>query len=37
MKDKIPIFKTWNEWYVLVIALLIVLIIFFIWVTKYFA
>jgi len=37
MKEKIPLFKTWNQWYALVIALLLVLIGCFIWLTKYFA
>ena len=35
--DKIPFFKTWTQWYVLVIVFLIVLIILFKLFTNYFA
>jgi hypothetical protein len=35
--DKIPFFKSWTQWYVLVIAFLIVLIILFKLFTNYFA
>lgn len=39
MKDNnnIPLFKKWNYWYVFVIAVLIVLIILFYWITKVFS
>ncbi len=36
-KEKIPLFTTWNRWYFFVIAVLVLLIIFFAWFTKYFA
>ncbi|MGN6400464.1 MAG: hypothetical protein ACTHMD_08425 [Flavisolibacter sp.] len=36
-KDKIPLLKTWTQWYVLVIVFLIVLIILFYLFTKTFA
>jgi hypothetical protein len=36
-KDKAPLFKTWSQWYALVIGFLIVLILFFYWLTKTFA
>ena len=32
--DKIPLFKTWNHWYVFVLAFLVVLIILFSLFTK---
>lgn len=35
--DKIPIFKTWTQWYVFVIAFLILLIILFSIFTKTFS
>jgi len=36
-KDKVPLFKSWTSWYVLVIAFLFVLIILFYLLTKTFA
>jgi hypothetical protein len=36
-KDKVPLFKSWTQWYALVIGVLIVLIILFYWLTKTFA
>lgn len=36
-KDKIPLFKTWTQWYVFVIAFLILLIILFYLFTKTFS
>jgi hypothetical protein len=35
--DKVPLFKTWTQWYVLVVAVLFVLIILFKLFTNYFA
>ena len=35
--DKIPLFKTWNQWYVFVLAFLVVLIILFSLFTKAFS
>jgi hypothetical protein len=36
-KDKVPLFRSWTQWYVLVIGFLILLIILFYWLTKTFA
>jgi len=36
-KDKVPLFKTWTQWYVFVIAFLILLIILFYIFTKTFS
>lgn len=36
-KDYIPLFKSWNQWYLFVIGFLVVLIVLFYWLTKYFA
>jgi hypothetical protein len=36
-KDKIPLFKAWTHWYVLVIGVLVLLIVLFYWLTKTFA
>ena len=36
-KDKVPLFKSWNYWYVLVIVFLIVLIFLFYFLTKAFS
>lgn len=36
-KDKLPLFKSWTHWYVLVLGFLIVLILLFYWLTKTFA
>jgi len=36
-KDKVPLFKSWTHWYVLVISFIILLIILFYWMTKTFA
>jgi len=36
-KEKIPLFKTWTQWYVFVIAFLVLLIVSFYFLTKYFA
>jgi len=35
--DKIPLFKTWNQWYVFVIAFLVLLIVLFSLFTKTFS
>jgi hypothetical protein len=35
--EKIPLFKKWSYWYILVFAVLIALIIFFNWFTKHFS
>lgn len=35
--DKIPLFKNWKNWYVLVIAFLVILIIAFYFFTQYFS
>jgi hypothetical protein len=35
--DKIPLFKTWNRWYVFVIAFLVLLVILFSVFTKTFS
>ena len=35
--DKIPVFKSWRQWYFFVIAFLVLLIIFFNFFTKYFS
>lgn len=32
--DKTPLFKSWNDWYAFVVLALLVLIIFFYWLTK---
>jgi hypothetical protein len=38
MKDnKAPLFGTWTGWYILVAAVLVMLILFFYWLTKRFA
>jgi hypothetical protein len=36
-KDKIPLFKTWRQWYIFVVLVLLVQIIIFYWITEYFA
>jgi hypothetical protein len=36
-KDKVPLFKNWKHWYMLVIGVLILLIVLFYWLTKTFA
>lgn len=36
-KEKIPLFKNWNGWYILVLLVLIGLIVFFQWLTKTYA
>jgi len=36
-KNKIPLFSSWRRWYLFVIMALLLLIIFFVWFTKYFA
>ena len=36
-EDKSPLFKSWNYWYMLVIAFLLLLITFFYLFTKYFS
>jgi uncharacterized membrane protein YqiK len=33
----IPLFKKWSNWYMLVVLVLVALIIFFAWFTKYFS
>jgi hypothetical protein len=37
MKENIPFFKTWTQWYVFVILFLVVLIVVFWLFTKYFS
>ncbi len=37
MKKDIPLLKSWKQWYALVLALLIILIFVFMWLTKYFS
>lgn len=36
-EDKVPLFKKWSTWYILVISFLVLQIIFFSLFTKYFA
>jgi hypothetical protein len=36
-EEKIPLFKKWSHWYALVVAVLVVLIVFFFWFTKRFS
>lgn len=36
-KEKIPLFNNWRYWYVLVTVVLIALILFFNWFTRYFS
>jgi len=36
-KENIPLFKSWKQWYILLIVVLLALIIFFSWFTKYFS
>jgi hypothetical protein len=33
-KENVPVFRSWTQWYVFVIAVLALLIIFFYWLTK---
>jgi hypothetical protein len=35
--DKVPLFRTWTQWYVFVIVLLIIMIVFFYYFTNYFS
>jgi hypothetical protein len=35
--SKLPLFKTWNQWYVFVLAFLALLIACFVWITNYFS
>lgn len=35
--DKVPFFKSWNQWYLFVIFFLVLLIVFFYLFTKYFS
>lgn len=35
--DKVPLFKKWGRWYLLVIAFLVLLIVLFYFFTKYFS
>ena len=35
--DKVPLFKSWKQWYFFVIIVLVVLIILFYFFTKYFS
>ena len=35
--DKVPLFKTWNQWYVFLVVFLLILIFLFYWFTKFFA
>jgi hypothetical protein len=34
---RVPLFKSWNGWYAALIAVLLLLIVFFSWFTKYFS
>lgn len=36
-QEKVPLFKTWGRWYVLVIGFLVLLILFFNFLTKHFS
>ena len=36
-EDKVPLFKKWSYWYVLVMGFLFLLIVFFYFFTKYFS
>jgi hypothetical protein len=36
-KEKIPLFKSWKGWYILVLAVLLALVLFFEWITKTYA
>jgi Mg2+ and Co2+ transporter CorA len=36
-KDKVPLFKKWSYWYALVIGFLLLLILFFNFLTKHFS
>lgn len=36
-KDKVPLFKSWTGWYILVLSFLVVLIVLFYLLTKTFA
>ncbi|HKP31342.1 MAG TPA: hypothetical protein VJT83_01375 [Chitinophagaceae bacterium] len=36
-EDKIPVFKKWSHWYVLLIVYLVALIVFFHFFTQYFS
>lgn len=36
-KEQAPLFKKWRYWYILLVAVLLGLIIFFTWLTKYFS
>lgn len=36
-KEKVPLFRTWNQWYGFVIGFLVALIVFFYLFTKFFS
>jgi len=36
-EDKVPVFKKWGHWYVLVIGFLLLCIVFFYFLTKHFS
>ncbi|HRH59025.1 MAG TPA: hypothetical protein PL045_00535 [Chitinophagaceae bacterium] len=36
-KENIPLFKKWTHWYLLLVIVLLALIVFFSWFTKYFS
>lgn len=36
-EERPPVFKSWNAWYLIVVAVLVLLIILFIYFTKYFS
>ena len=36
-ENKIPLFRTWRQWYAFVLIVLGMLILFFVWFTKLFA
>jgi hypothetical protein len=36
-KEKIPLFKSWTQWYAVVVAFLVALVVFFYFFTKYFS
>ncbi len=37
IKEKVPVFHSWNQWYAFVILVLVVLIVLFSFFTNYFA
>ncbi len=37
MEEKPPVFKSWRSWYVLILAVMLVQVIFYFWLTQQFA